>query len=396
MSKRCTVDDDLNEKLKDHTTRRNLNQITASSTQIHREETKSKKTYNTASATLMYAVMIQDRFWSTAMAKTINGEAHIHARVDRKEIIINESFVRRDRQLADEEDEAVHKELGDRLMRVATTASSLEVERDSEQEVVSTAATTKIITAEEITLAQALEALKPLKPKAKGIVFQEPGKSTTTTTTKITPTISLQHSHDKGKGIMIEEPMKPKKKYHIRLDEEVALKLQAEFDEEERITRERAEKEQEANITLIETYDDIQAKMISFKRVNTFKDIRTELVKGKEKRVGEELIQDSTKKQKEEDDKEKAELKYLMKTIPDEEEVVIDVIPLAVKSPRIVDLKIHEEVKKLLSNCESRWKVSDKMKYGRGNKDTKCWNEREDLEYLYKLVKARYGSTRPV
>ncbi|GJX62240.1 hypothetical protein Tco_0295140 [Tanacetum coccineum] len=86
---------------------------------------------------------------------------------------------------------------------------------------VSTAATTVTITTKEITLAQALKALKTSKPKVKGIVFQEP------------------------------EPMK--KKYLIRLDEEVALKLQAEFDEEERLAREKAEKEQEANIALIET-----------------------------------------------------------------------------------------------------------------------------------------------
>ncbi|GJZ97181.1 hypothetical protein Tco_0669634 [Tanacetum coccineum] len=117
---------------------------------------------------------------------------------------------------------------------------------------VSTAATTVTITTEEITLAQALEALKTSKPKVKGIVFQEPGKSTTTTT------ISSQQSQDKGKGIMIEEPVKPmKKKVQIMLDEEAALKLQAEFDEEERLAREK----DEANVALTEEWDDIQAKI---------------------------------------------------------------------------------------------------------------------------------------
>nr|GEX55562.1 hypothetical protein [Tanacetum cinerariifolium] len=85
----------------------------------------------------------------------------------------------------------------------------------------STATTT--ITTEELTLAQALEALKTSKPK------------------------------DKGKGIMIEEHVKPKKKDQIMLDEEAAKRLQAEFDEEERLARERAQKEQKANIALIET-----------------------------------------------------------------------------------------------------------------------------------------------
>nr|GEX22267.1 hypothetical protein [Tanacetum cinerariifolium] len=60
---------------------------------------------------------------------------------------------------------------------------------------------------------------------------------------------------------MIEENVKPKKKDQIRLDEEVALKLQAKFNEEERLAREKVKKEQEANIALIETWDDIQAKI---------------------------------------------------------------------------------------------------------------------------------------
>ncbi|GKB52273.1 hypothetical protein Tco_0903026 [Tanacetum coccineum] len=122
---------------------------------------------------------------------------------------------------------------------------------------VSTAATTVTITTKEITLAQALEALKTSKPKVKGIVIQEPGKSTTT----ITTTISSQQSHNKGKGILV-KPEKPlKKKDQIMFNEETAKKLQAEFDAEARLAREKAEKEQEANIALIETWDDIQAKI---------------------------------------------------------------------------------------------------------------------------------------
>ncbi|GJQ90958.1 hypothetical protein Tco_0002097 [Tanacetum coccineum] len=76
---------------------------------------------------------------------------------------------------------------------------------------------------------KALEALKTLKPKVKGIVFQE--SSTTTTKT----TISSQQSHDKGKGIMIEHVKPMKKKDQISFDEEIAKKLQAEFDVEERL-----------------------------------------------------------------------------------------------------------------------------------------------------------------
>ncbi|GKF21080.1 hypothetical protein Tco_0069718, partial [Tanacetum coccineum] len=75
----------------------------------------------------------------------------------------------------------------------------------------------------------------------------------------------------------------------------------------------------------------------AFKRVNTLEDFRTELVERKEKRAGEELIQESLKKQKVDDDKETTKLKQCMEIILDEDEVTIDAIPLAVKSPRIVD-----------------------------------------------------------
>ncbi|GJU44763.1 hypothetical protein Tco_1202029, partial [Tanacetum coccineum] len=112
-----------------------------------------------------------------------------------------------------------------------------------------TTTTATITTIHDITFAQALMEIKSTKPREKGVVIQELGESTTT----IYSQLSSQQSHDKGKGILI-EPMKPiKKKDLIRLDEEVALKLQAKFDEEERLAREKSEKEKEANIALIET-----------------------------------------------------------------------------------------------------------------------------------------------
>ncbi|GKD10682.1 hypothetical protein Tco_1190367 [Tanacetum coccineum] len=44
-----------------------------------------------------------DQFWSTSKTKTINKETHIHALVDGKKIVITESSIRRDLQLAYEE-----------------------------------------------------------------------------------------------------------------------------------------------------------------------------------------------------------------------------------------------------------------------------------------------------
>ncbi|GJX96922.1 uncharacterized mitochondrial protein-like protein [Tanacetum coccineum] len=73
----------------------------------------------------------------------------------------------------------------------------------------------------------------------------------------------------------------------------------------------------------------------AFKRVNTFVDFRTDLLEGSSKRAGEELEQESTKKQKVDEDKDTAELQSLTEVIPDEEEVAIDVVPLATKPPTI-------------------------------------------------------------
>ncbi|GKD58025.1 hypothetical protein Tco_1295534, partial [Tanacetum coccineum] len=111
------------------------------------------------------------------------------------------------------------------------------------------------------------------------------------------------------------------------------------------------------------------------------------------KRAGEELKQESSKKQKMDDDKETTELKSLMEVIPDEEEVALNAIPLDVKSPSIVDWKIHKEGKKSYYQI-IRADGSSKM-YLVFSYMLKSF-DREDLETLYKLVKAKYGSTRPV
>ncbi|GJS30780.1 hypothetical protein Tco_0491400 [Tanacetum coccineum] len=121
---------------------------------------------------------------------------------------------------------------------------------------IATTVSAATITKDEITLAQALAELKSVKPKVttatttttKGIILQEPSESTTTTTIS---------SKDKDKGIMVEEPLKMKKKDQIGFDEQEAIRLQAEFDKEVRLTREK----DEANVALIEEWNEIQAKI---------------------------------------------------------------------------------------------------------------------------------------
>nr|GEU92782.1 hypothetical protein [Tanacetum cinerariifolium] len=130
-----------------------------------------------------------------------------------------------------------------------------------------------------------------------------------------------------------------------------------------------------------------------FKRINTFKDFRTELVQGKEKRAEEELIKGSTKKQKVKDDKETAELKQLMEIIPYKEEVAIDAIPLAVKSLGIIDWKIYKEGKK--SYYQIMRADGKSQMYMVFSKMLEIF-DREDLVDLYQLVKAKFKSTRPM
>nr|GEZ25395.1 hypothetical protein [Tanacetum cinerariifolium] len=76
-----------------------------------------------------------------------------------------------------------------------------------------------------------------------------------------------------------------------------------------------------------------------------------------------------------------------------EEEVAIDVIPLAVKSPRIVNWTIHKEGKK--SYYQIVRADGKSHMYMIFSEILKSFDG-EDLEDLYKLVKARYGSARPV
>ncbi|GJY20090.1 hypothetical protein Tco_0392656 [Tanacetum coccineum] len=119
----------------------------------------------------------------------------------------------------------------------------------------------KLKLVDEVTLAQALEALKSVKPKLKGDVIKEPNVpvNVASASTKIsaakTTTATIPTPR---KGIVITE-LEPKhvkkmsKKDQLRGDEEEAKRLQAKFDEEERHAREK----DEANVALTEEWEDI-------------------------------------------------------------------------------------------------------------------------------------------
>nr|GEX34579.1 putative ribonuclease H-like domain-containing protein [Tanacetum cinerariifolium] len=286
--------------------------------------------------------------------------------------------------------EAVHKELGDSLVRAATTASSLGAEQDNgkidktqfkatpnesslqgtdsgggpkcQETIGDTTAQTRFesvskdsnysLLARGNTLRSDEDRMKLNELMALCTTLQNMGRIEAIDVDEDITLVNDQDDADKDMfDVNVLGGEEPKKKDQIRFDEEAAKRLQAEFDKEAQLAREKVVKEQKGNITLIEEWNDIQAKIdVDYQLAERLQEQKqeelTELVKGKEKRAGEELVHKSTKKQKVEDNKEKDELKQLMETIPNEEEVAIDVIPLAVKSSRIIDRKIHKEGRK--------------------------------------------------
>nr|GEU95358.1 putative ribonuclease H-like domain-containing protein [Tanacetum cinerariifolium] len=147
-----------------------------------------------------------------------------------------------------------------------------------------------------------------------------------------------------------------------------------------------------------------------YKRVNTFVDMDTENVEeslkktqaeGNSKRAGQELEQESVKKQmlaKQEQDKvaddDNAELKRCLEIVPkDDDDVAIEATPLSSKSHTIVDYNIYREGKKsyfkiIITDQNSQNYLTFRTMFKNFN--------REDLEVLRSIVKERFKKTKPV
>ncbi|GJV97096.1 hypothetical protein Tco_1548673 [Tanacetum coccineum] len=240
-----------------------------------------------------------------------------------------------------------------------------------ENEVTDKAVSASTITNVELTLAQILAELKSARPKTKWVVMQEPSESTLTISLQLPSQVKGQGSKDKGKAKMI-EPDKPlKKKDHIKFDEEEALRLQAEFDEEDRLAREKAQqiagtetKELTMKESLLVAIHLEKEKILYSKKRNRpptraqqrsimCSEIKAEGSETREerssKRARDELEQEKAIKQKVDDDQQAAKMKELMKIVPDEEEVAVDAILLATKPPSIVRIV---RIKRLLDDLE--------------------------------------------
>nr|GEZ49307.1 hypothetical protein [Tanacetum cinerariifolium] len=212
---------------------------------------------------------------------------------------------------------------------------------------VSDVATT--VTIDDITLAKALEALKTSKPKIRRIVIkdhEEPKEQ--------------QELNEKEKAKLFMELLEKRRKFF-------ATKRAKE-------KRNRPPKKAQQRSIMCAYLKDVEGYKLNslknksfvdiqdlfdkvMKRLNTFVNYKTELVEESSKKVkaeitqeesskraGDELEQETAKKQKIIDDKETTNLKQLVKIIL-EEDIAIDDIPLAVKTP-IIDWKIYKKGKK--------------------------------------------------
>ncbi|GKD32027.1 hypothetical protein Tco_1242805 [Tanacetum coccineum] len=326
-------------------------------------------------------------------------------------------------------------------------------------EVVTTAGPTETTTADDLTLAQTLIKIRSAKSKVKGVVIGEQSKFTTRTRPQQLPSKDKgkgimeepgkptkkkdQIKHDEEVAQRLQAQMQAELEEEDRLvsqreeeanivswdnvqamidaDYQMAQQMQAEEQEKLSIKEKsklfvqllearkkhfaaiRAKEKRNKPLTKAQkrnTMSTYLKNMAGYKHNQLKNKIFDDIQKAEaeiaqessSKRAGTELEQESSKKQKVDEDKETTELQRLIEVVPNEEEVAIDVIPLATKPPSIVDYKIHKEGKKTYYQI-IRTDGSSKM-YLVFSYMLKSF-DREDLETLWKLVKAKHGSTRP-
>ncbi|GJV85569.1 hypothetical protein Tco_1525467 [Tanacetum coccineum] len=207
-----------------------------------------------------YAKASLDRKRLHKEVKTVNGEVQLHALVDGKKIIINESTMRRDLQLEDAE--AHTKDEANVAFIEEWDDIQAKIEADHE-------------------LAQRLQAeeQEELSVEEKAKLFQQ----------------------------LLEQR---RKYFAAKSAKEKRNKPPTQAQQRKIMCTYLKNMEGKKLKDLKNKYFDSIQKMFdrSFKRENTFVDFRTDLVEGSSKRAGEELEQESTKKQKVDEDKDTTEL----------------------------------------------------------------------------------------
>ncbi|GJU79958.1 hypothetical protein Tco_1282323 [Tanacetum coccineum] len=210
-----------------------------------------------------------------------------------------------------------------------------------------TTATTTIADEVEMTLAQTLIEIKTIKPKAKGIVMQEPSESTLKISSQQPSQVKGQGSKDKDYEIATR--LQAEEQGELTVEEKSKLFVELMDKTKNHFARLRVEEQRRKPPTKAQNRNQMctylknmagfthnQLKNKSFDEVqkafdNTMNWIDTFV------RMDSEVVKGSKDKAEGNDDQEEAEMRKLIEIISDEEEVAIDAIPLATKPPSIVD-----------------------------------------------------------
>ncbi|GJR08221.1 hypothetical protein Tco_0790873 [Tanacetum coccineum] len=220
-------------------------EITSLKRRVKRQEKKNRS--RTHGLKRLYMVGLSDRIKSSEDKGLGEEDASKQGRID--DIDANEDIylvnVHRDEDMFGvndlEGDEVIVETEVDHEVVVETEVASKDVN----------------LSVDEVTLAQALAALKSAKPKADKVMLQEPEQGTITTTTAAT-TVTVASTRPKAKGLVIhEDEQATTPTFSSQQPSQVKVHDKAEFDEDKRLAREK----DEANVALTEEWNDIQAKI---------------------------------------------------------------------------------------------------------------------------------------
>ncbi|GJU11352.1 hypothetical protein Tco_1133748 [Tanacetum coccineum] len=232
------------------------------------------------------------------------------------------------------------------------------------------AATT--INTKEITLAQALAELRSVKPK---VVVQEPVQSITTTAPSTIP---------KAKSITFRDP------------EELAFKLQAKEEEQARLVREKAEKVKEANISWDNVQAMIQADRLLAERLQARE--QEELIDEEKEKLFVELLEKRKKhfaalraQEKRNKPPTKAQKKKIQKLF---DKAMTRVNMFVDKDTELVKERSKKAKAEMAEESSSK-RAGDELEQEPIKKQKVDDDKEEDLENLWKLVKAKHRNTRP-
>ncbi|GKA38277.1 hypothetical protein Tco_0730828 [Tanacetum coccineum] len=258
------------------------------------------------------------QFWATVKAKTVNGEVQLQALVDGKKIIITESIVRRDLQLEDAE--------GVDCLPNATIF----------EQVTLIGAKTTAWNEFSSTMASAIIYLATnQKFNFSKYIFE-----------------SMVKNLDNAGNFLV-HPRNMRRVEKGFSGRETPLFQTMVVHNKKEMGEEKARKRNEI--------DNLKRRV---KRLEKKDRKRTHKLKRLYK-----LEQESSKKQKLEEDKESDELKQCLEIIPDDrDDVTIDAPPLYTKSPTIVDYKIYKEGKKsyfqiIREDVKARFKKTEPVNY---------------------------------